>query len=473
MLAALITHPGDRPLALRLCQQIKALGGVSTHEALIVSPFGTDMNGIEDVLRESFGLVHTLFYRDSLKGWPFGANEAAGEAMMHIAANPALRYHYLMLEPDCLPVTKDWLTMLDMDYRRSGMPILGVRLNTTEIDTGKVVGRHTVGVAVYPKDFAAKCPLVKGVANMSREYQQQHAMPMPWDAYFGPYTAKMTAETNLIQHLSRVRMVDEKGVHWDCPSAENAMSQVDRNAVLVHGCKLESFFAQLTGQSHAETSQSQHPKEPARSQETRINRQDSVDSRQEGGKQSSERNGSHEPSEPVGKALDRYSKVPGVRKRQIAEKIKTARERGIVSPIDTPAYDREAHFHFSAKWNDVRAYAKENLRLKVFGKTKGQLIAEIVATEIEQMKEPWTKALPRVSVPLVTAPILPVEEAPLETVNFGVSKASNTILNWSDAGDAETAAEAIAKAPQNNGLSPDMQRKMQQLIADRQAAGAL
>jgi hypothetical protein len=465
MLAALITHPGDRQLTLRLCQQIHKLGGVSHHEALIVAPFGTDMTGIEDVLRLAFGRVETHFYRDTLKGWPYGPNEAAGEAMMHIAANPALLYHYLMLEPDCIPVSPRWLDMIDVDYRRSGSLMLGVRLDTVEIDTRRVVGKHTVGVAVYPKDFATRCPLVRGLRDMSDEYRRQNAMPMPWDAYFGPYTAKMTAETTLIQHLSRVRTVDEKGVHWDCHSVENAMSQVRLDAVLIHGCKNPEFFTRLTGTTYAQTSQSQHPKEPVRSEETRLVRQDRVDPRQESGQQRSQGNGVHQPGEPFGEALDKYSKIPKVRAKQIAKEMAQAKEMGIVSQIGTPQYRRECHFHHEVKWADVRAYALKNLRLKAWGKTKGALIAEIVAKEVEEMKEPWTKVLQPPAAPL------PVEEAPLETENFGVSKAANSIISWQDAGEAETALQASAQAP--NSISPAQQERMRQLMADRRAAGVL
>lgn len=248
MLVVLLTHTGDRQLTVQLCDHIRFLGGVSKHECLIVSPAGTDMRGIEDVLREAFGNVYTHQYTATMKGWPYGPNEAAAEAMQHVWMNPALHYHFLMLEPDCVPVNKQWLDYIDTEYRRSGAQMLGTRIDTVEIATNRVVGKHTIGVAAYPKNFAKLCPLVKSIVGMTQEYHRQKAMPAPWDAYFGPYTARMTADTTLIQHLSRVRKQEPDGrVWWDCPSLENALSQVRPDAMLIHGSKDLAFLPAITG----------------------------------------------------------------------------------------------------------------------------------------------------------------------------------------------------------------------------------
>lgn len=467
MLVTLITHPGDRPLALQLCQQIQALGGVSNHECLIVAPNGTDMTGIEDVLRESFGRLETHFYQDTMKGWPFGANEAAAAAMLHIHSSLTLKYHYLMLEPDCIPVHKLWLDRIDMEYRRCGMPILGVRIDTVEIDTRRVVGKHTVGVAVYPKTFPQICPLVRGLQDMTRDYQRQNAMPKPWDAYFGPYTAKLTAETQLIQHLSRVRNVDPQGgIHWDCPTVDNAMSQVRSEAVLIHGSKTPAFFTKLTGLRHAETKPSQHPKEPPRSEKTLVDRQDSVRPREEISPSGGEGNGVHQPGEPVRATLNGYSKNDKVRDRQIREKEAVRKEMGIEAPIDTPEFQRAAFFHCESKWAETRSYAAKNLRIAIFKMSKAKLINEIVRVESAQRKEPWTKVLP----PLPSeskAPEPPVEEAPLPPVDFGISQPAHPAVAWTPVeGNAETAMEAVSQSSQPI-ISPAQQEKMRQLMADR------
>lgn len=457
MLVTLITHPGDRSLALQLCQQIQALGGVSNHECLIVAPHGTDMTGIEDVLRGTFGRLETHFYQDSMKGWPFGANEAAAVAMLHIHSSLTLKYHYLMLEPDCIPVHKLWLDRIDMEYRRCGMPILGVRIDTVEIDTRRVVGKHTVGVAVYPKTFPQLCPLVRGLQDMTRDYQRQNAMPKPWDAYFGPYTAKLTAETQLIQHLSRVRNVDPQGgIHWDCPTVDNAMSQVRSEAVLIHGSKTPAFFTKLTGRKHFEPIKTKEF-----TQTIPVVRSDSTVPEKIKGSEVPEIAKTSE-----SQVLNGYSKNDKVRARQIREKEAVRKEMGIEAPIDTPEFQRAAFFHCESKWADTRSYASKNLRIAIFKMSKPALINEIVRVESAQRKEPWTKTLPPLPGEEKT-PEPPVEEAPLPPVDFGISQPAHPAVAWTPVeGDAETAMEAVSQSSQPI-ISPAQQEKMRQLMADR------
>jgi hypothetical protein len=477
MLATLITHPGDRNLALQLCQQIQALGGVANHEALIVAPNGTDMNGIEDVLKNAFGRVETLFYAETMRGWPYGPNESAFWVMTHIHGSTSLKFHYLMLETDCIPVAKFWLDRIDAEYRRCGMPILGVKIDTKEIGSNRVVGKHTVGVAVYPKNFPQICPLVRSLRDMTSEYQRQNAIPMPWDAYFGPYAARLTAETHLIQHLSRVRQVGPKGeVTWDCPSVDNAMGQVNRDAVLIHGSKTPAFFSKLTGRAYAISQRKLESYDSPKFSEDaprQAIRESEASPRDESRQQDGAGRGV-EQSTPV---LNGYSLNAKVRAKQIKKKEAIRKELGIEAQIDTPEFNRSFFFFTQdVKWADTRSYAGKNLRINVWRKSKAQLVNEIVAIEIKQRKEPWTKALPPIRdvsfdlLPKEERP-LPVEEAPLANPNFAVSQASRSAIEWADAGQAETAAEADARA--SNVISPQQQERMRQLLADRQAAGMI
>lgn len=479
MLVVLPTHSGDRELAVNLCEQIAFLGGAHNHECLIVSPIGTSLDGIENVLRGAFGQVFTHQYQPKLKGWPYGANEIASVAMMHIWATPSLRYHYLMLEPDCVPVHRNWLDMLDAEYRRSIMPgisILGVKINTVEIGTNRVVGMHTVGVAIYPKDFPRICPLVASIGPASLQYRMQNAMPPPWDAYFGPYAAKQTAHTNLIQHLRRQRNQDAHGnVTWDCPSLENAISQVSPEAILVHGSKHPEFIHRITGRkTNAIISRKIESDDQQKYQgnaQGEIVRQSEETPRAGSGEQNGG-GGSVQQSTPV-----KLTGKEKIRLRQQGKKEEIRAQLGIEARIDTPEYLRSSFFHFNMAWGKLRKYAAK-LHINIKGKTKAFIVNECVRIEKKQRKEKWSKELPpespEPSRPLAPA-LLPVEEAPLAG-SFAVSTSGGgltsmlgglgTITPMPMAPVAGGSAPA-SSAPPSGQLDAERQRKMREILIAR------
>lgn len=443
MLACLITHAGDRELARNLARHIASLGGVQTHECLIVTPSTNDLSGIEDVLRPHFQNIFVHRYTETMKGWPYGANEACAQAMMHIWANPELRYHYLMLEPDCVPTTRDWLTRIDNEYRRCGMPVLGVRIDTRQIGTNVVVGRHTVGVAVYPKNFPQICPLVRSLIDSTMGYFQQKAMPMPWDAMFGPYTCgkNLTADTTQIQHLSRVMQQTPQGIRWDCPTLDNAMQQARRDAVLIHGCKLPEFLPAIAGVPAVVA----HPITPPPIVTSGFRR-----------------------------VIDNtFADLPAIPKpqkvapdpRELAKK-----EFGIEFEITTPHFRRALDFYGGRMtWPKMKSHAA-HLGVPIYGVKKPQLITAIVLKEAEDLKEPWTKDIPRPEPP--PAPEVPVEDAPPVAVGLLPLSSSTsraivaTGLNVTG-GVVDEKGNIILPPQDGSRLGEERARKMQQLLQSR------
>lgn len=496
MLVVLPTHPGDRQLAVNLCEHIAHLGGVTNHECLVVSPAGTNMDGIANVLGGVFGKVFIHQYRASMAGWPYGANEIACEAMIHVLTNPNLRFHYLYLEPDCVPTIKWWLDLLNAEYRRSNMPILGVRIDTIEVATNKVVGRHTVGVAVYPKNFPMLCPLVRGIIPATQQYQQQRAMPPPWDAYFGPYASPRTADTDLIQHLKRKRYQDKLGnVTWNCPSLEDAISQVKKETILIHGCKFPEFIHRITGRTPnapiARKIESSHLEQHRGDAQREVVRQSEEpprgEGRQQNGDSGSLRNGSEVPVKPTGSEK--------VRLRQIAQAEAVRKELGIEAERGTPEYKRACYFHFEMHWNKVRQYARK-LRVECLRKTKAWVINEIVRAEKEKGKEPWTKEIVAVEhkeiVPHGTISEEPASEEPqpawgevkdepalalspavpnaFEPSRTAGNNGGMPVMAVPYGGRATITPEGQGPAPTvdtGGGLSPEREQQMRQMLIKR------
>lgn len=483
MLVILPTHPADRQLAANLCEHIAFLGGVKNHECLIVTPAGTNLEGIANVLQGAFGTVFLHQYQPTMQGWPFGPNEIAGEAMLHAWVNPALRYHYLMLEPDCVPVNKYWLDMLDVEYRRSNMPILGVKIDTVAIGTNRVVGRHVVGVAVYPKNFPQLCPLVRGVKEANLGYYAQHAIAPPWDAYFGAYTVKLTAETDLIQHLSRKRIQGDRGITWDCPSLENAISQVRREAILVHGSKHPEFLYRLTGRTPNATIQrkieSDDQQKYSGVQERPVvcesESSPRLESRLENGSGGCAIESTHAPVKLTGKEK--------IRLRQTAEAEEVRQKAGIAAALGTPEFDRAKFFHFLMPWGKLRKYATK-MGVATFGKLKADIVNELVLIELRQGKEKWVKDLPKPKeeIAVMAAQIrssIPVEEAPL-AAPFELSASAGTgggmqtmVLPHGGVLGTIIPVEGGNAAAQQMASPLDEQRRirMRQLLADRGLPG--
>lgn len=474
MLVVLATHAGDRYLAIPLAEHIRALGGVSGHELLIVAPNGTNLQGIEDVMRPAFARVHTHFYLETMKGWPFGANEAAYHIFSHVWENQSLPFYFLILEPDCVPVTPRWLDDLEFEYKRCGQNILGVSLPTIEIDTNRQVGVHTVGVAVYPKTFYQQCPLLRSVVATTRTYQQQGGMPPPWDAYFGPYTARSTAQTRLIQHLPREFTRDESGMRWDLP-LEDALSMVRKEAVLVHGCKHPDFIKRLKGEpsdpkTHKIGENGLYVDLPAKIDAGYAFRHVTPDSAQKPTEENPTEVAFTGTKEEI-KLKKQYARAE-VRRIKNLEEIR--RDWGIEFPIDTPEFKRACVlFQDPMQWHEKKAYAKElGLRVSTSWK-KGQVMCEIVKAELGQRKLDWTKAVPEVKP---EPPQEQVHEPPDlvidPNVHFETSRAPKTSpIGWTIIPPGPVSAPTPGFHPGSvtppTIISEERKQQMRQLLAER------
>lgn len=498
MLVVLATHPGDRYLTVPLAAHIRQIGGARNHDLLIVCPQGTSLVGIEDVFTQSFNRVHVFQYRETMRGWPWGANEAAYHIFSQVVLNNYGNY-FLLLEPDCVLTSPQSLDYLSHEYIRCGAPIMGVTIPTVAIDTKQAVGKHTVGVAIYPRNFFQLCPLLKSVVRATSTYQQAIS-PMPWDAMFGPYTARMTAQTASIQHLQRTFTRDQFGMHWDCPSLENALQQANRGALLVHGCKHPEFLTRLTGgtPNAAEIRKGpleiQHQGNDGRS----IVQQSEETSRSEGSSTNGS-SGSLRSIPKIGKSKEEIKeekRLERARVKRIADLEAIRKEYVIEFEIDTLEWNRSVEIYQDQKisYSEVKGYAR-NLGIKASRSwKKGELICAIVKAEREERKEAWTAKLPGALLPdEPPVPPLPPEEQNLiidpslhlpSSVSPKVLMENETLVAVARPvpGSAIATGPAIAQivnlgsmarpaSPSGNGMTIDRTQQMMKLRMNRIARG--
>ena len=148
-------------------------------------------------------------------GWPAACNftfQRAVEFMERFGKNS-----WLWLEPDAIPVCRDWLTAIEDEYEIGGQPFMGTMI------PGDGMG-HMNGVAVYPWNTQEWAPCIMGF------------VAQPWDQASKPEVAPNAHKANhLIFHCRSVRngrCVDEHGA----PPKFNTMSE--RNSIIEPSVKV-------------------------------------------------------------------------------------------------------------------------------------------------------------------------------------------------------------------------------------------
>lgn len=227
MLTALHFCAKDRHLAFGLLQWIQELGGAKNHELLLVTGVHTASMGMHAELEL---LAHEVFGKAEFRitdtqdegGWPSSANNAWRDTI--IFSRMKIGKPFLWLEPDCTPLTSDWLDRIDAEYNAAGKPFLGAEVT---------VPQHRMsGIGIYPPDF---------VRYTSRLHMLQRNVP--FDQYFAQDIVPNANFTPLIQNVWNV----EFGKPETIPTFpdQESLKLLDPKAVLFHRCKDLSLIQRL------------------------------------------------------------------------------------------------------------------------------------------------------------------------------------------------------------------------------------
>lgn len=242
-LIALQYHDGDRHQAIRLLRVMNKMFFMWPPfyrvQLMIVRWPETreiDMLEFKELL---IGLrpFEMVLPEDHAKGHPAGCNAMACEvfarlAMYRDAMEPWRNLKaVLMLEPDCVPMHKQWLTQLFGEWE------YGQRL---------MAGRRPIVCGCYRKDGVDR-PHVNGVAVWSADLAKYVSLPRPdcgmgWDSAIGPQLDGRIFQTSLISNLHRetnvspARLMINPFTPLVCPPP-----------VLVHGVKDDSAWKYAAG----------------------------------------------------------------------------------------------------------------------------------------------------------------------------------------------------------------------------------
>jgi hypothetical protein len=231
MIVCLQFWRGDIEKAMRLARFIADLEPLkrSDVEFLFVARFDCDHDH-ETIhyVQEKFEKVHWIATHTKWTGWPGGCNGMARDTLEWLSVNRT-KTPALLLEPDCVPVTKDWLDRLSKeatrlfiaadkwlagDWRNSGGPY------------GHVNGNCLIRPDIIP------------------QLLEHFNEGLAWDCAIAPAVRTNWYFTPLIKNRFESKNAtyrDLHGANW-YPGRLTAVELEEYRPVLVHGFKDDSAF---------------------------------------------------------------------------------------------------------------------------------------------------------------------------------------------------------------------------------------
>jgi len=239
MLIVIPVSVSDSKLIEDFSACLNHFGPYSTHELLVVSR-PADAGYAVALLNKIKSKFKTAdiyaFPEDGKTGWPQGPNFYWQETIKHLKYQRKTKLPWLWMELDMTPLTRNWINILEQEYKKCGKYCLGWTQNTTTLtDDGIIVPltKHLVGAAVYPPDIDVCCTIWKYVDRLATAFDvlcQNELVPN-------------THHSNLFQHCFRTQNYKEfapnciKGEdHNEFPDELRFDFPIDSNAVIHHGC---------------------------------------------------------------------------------------------------------------------------------------------------------------------------------------------------------------------------------------------
>lgn len=229
----LSVHAGDIQLAQNLMRWIARLGGVERFDLVIVADAGTPFDQVillKEIADKAFATTAIVSTVAPVKGWPTGSNANWTRAAQWAKEN---NRPFLHMEPDAVPLCREWLLRISDAYEMSGQRYLG---HIYDCKQAFMPERIMSGIAVYPPtaiNEIAPLPLT----------------PRAWDVDGSEIMVKAGMSTELIRHLWGTEKLAPVFVEVkDASSPINALtlSWLPPGCVLFHRDKTHSLIKILS-----------------------------------------------------------------------------------------------------------------------------------------------------------------------------------------------------------------------------------
>jgi FkbM family methyltransferase len=181
-------YPGDQDLALKNTIWMGDLGGYNGHQVVVCYDPRCTAAVVEEIgaqLIAVFDKVWRLPAKMEMDGWPQGANYFFRFSATWLATHPEWPYFFWM-EPDAIPLTPGWLDALEAEYKRTGKPFMGERVDVQKEKPEVPV--HMSGVGIYCNPIYEKAG------------EAYRAFDTAWDIAAKDQIVPQAHWTKLIQH---------------------------------------------------------------------------------------------------------------------------------------------------------------------------------------------------------------------------------------------------------------------------------
>lgn len=215
----------DRNQAYDLCRLIVGMQQETSKETEFLLVSRQDCvpdHSMIEILSKKFKAT-SYKSESALRGWPSGPNGMFGRTMCHLS-NIGQKYKAIFwMEPDCVPMRRDWIKLLsdEWDRRDNGKFIVGF---THQVDGNNPDSLHTNGNSLYDQQIARLLPEITYCDRVAWDWQCRHKM------------LQHTHHTNLIINKYKATYVTDEEF--------KSFNQI----AVVHGFKNDSLIKRVAGQ---------------------------------------------------------------------------------------------------------------------------------------------------------------------------------------------------------------------------------
>jgi len=177
-----------------------------------------------------------IFEEDGTRGWPEGPNFYWNRTIQHLKNERDNKLPWLWMELDMTPLKKNWIDILNNEYKKCKKYCLGWTQDTTTVtDDGIIVNltKHLVGAAIYPPDISVCCDT----------WQYADRIRTAFDVLCQFQLVPNSHHSKLFQHCFRTqnyKQLEDGSIKGDdnngFPGGLKFDFPIDADAVLHHGC---------------------------------------------------------------------------------------------------------------------------------------------------------------------------------------------------------------------------------------------
>ncbi len=218
----------DVSITMKNLQWMEHLGGAKGFDLLLIHDQTVNylIKEIDEVAARCFRTVQRFKYNCSVQGWPQAPNFAFRTTAHHMTG---LGRPWLWLEPDAVPLKKEWLSALQREYVRHNKPFMGPIVPNMG---------HMNGVGIYPSNTPSLIPRAMRSSNTAWDSDMRDEM-----------INKCHNASHLIQHCWGIVNGCAHPHGGELPHFKNAQDLkrwLLPSAVLFHRCKDGSLIDQLS-----------------------------------------------------------------------------------------------------------------------------------------------------------------------------------------------------------------------------------